>query len=64
MLIEGVHLIDEAHKSNIKILQLFAIDIDRLDEQLVNDVEEVYEINLKVAESLSGTVTPQGSLRL
>ncbi|MDK7752318.1 TrmH family RNA methyltransferase [Staphylococcus ureilyticus] len=60
VLIEGVHLIDEAHKSNIKILQLFAIDIDRLDEQLVNDVEEVYEINLKVAESLSGTVTPQG----
>src|SRR5699024_12023573 len=60
VLIEVVNLIDEAHKSNIKIVQLFAIDIDRLDEQLVNDVEEVYEINLKVAESLSGTVTPQG----
>ena len=60
VLIEGAHLIEEAYKSHLKILQLFAVDIERLDDNLVNYVEEVYEINIKVAEALSGTVTPQG----
>lgn len=59
-LIEGIHLIEEAAKSNIVINQLFVIDIDRIDGELLEAAHEVYEINLKVAEVLSGTVTPQG----
>src|SRR5699024_1634300 len=59
-LIEGYHLIEEAYKSNLNIQQLYVVDIDRLDEGLINHAKEVFEINLKVAEALSGTVTPQG----
>ena len=59
-LIEGIHLIEEAATSNIVINQLFIIDIDRIDGELLEAAQEVYEINLKVAEVLSGTVTPQG----
>ncbi|MDN6749738.1 MAG: RNA methyltransferase, partial [Staphylococcus equorum] len=59
-LIEGYHLIEEAYKSNLKIEQLYVVDIERLDDGMINYAEEVFEINLKVAEALSGTVTPQG----
>ncbi|ELG8226241.1 TPA: TrmH family RNA methyltransferase [Staphylococcus aureus] len=59
-LIEGVHLIEEAYQSGIVITQLFAIEPVRLDQQIIAYAQEVFEINMKVAESLSGTVTPQG----
>ncbi|HDP2007446.1 TPA: RNA methyltransferase, partial [Staphylococcus aureus] len=59
-LIEGVHLIEEAYQSGIVITQLFAIEPARLDQQIIAYAQEVFEINMKVAESLSGTVTPQG----
>ncbi|MDK9865100.1 TrmH family RNA methyltransferase [Staphylococcus sp. IPLA37010] len=59
-LIEGYHLIEEAYKSNLKIEQLYVVDIERLDDGMINYAEEVFEINLKVAEALSGTVTPKG----
>ena len=59
-LIEGIHLIEEAQQSGITIQQLFVIEPDRTDEALLNYANETYEINMKVAEALSGTVTPQG----
>ncbi|MDW4216357.1 RNA methyltransferase [Staphylococcus saprophyticus] len=59
-LIEGYHLIEEAYKSNIKIQQLYVVDADRIQDDMISYAEEVFEINLKVAEVLSGTVTPQG----
>ena len=59
-LIEGIHLIDEAYQSGIVIKQLFVIEPSRTDEALIDYAEETYEINMKVAESLSGTITPQG----
>ncbi|EHJ07016.1 TrmH family RNA methyltransferase [Staphylococcus simiae] len=59
-LIEGIHLVEEAVKSDINIKQLFAIEPSRLDQQMIDYAQETYEINMKVAESLSGTVTPQG----
>ena len=59
-LIEGYHLIEEAYKSNLIIQQLYVVDADRLDDKLKDYAQEVFEINLKVAEVLSGTVTPQG----
>ena len=59
-LIEGKHLIEEAYQSGIEITQLFVIEPDRTDEALLDYANEAYEINMKVAEALSGTVTPQG----
>ena len=59
-MIEGIHLIEEAQQSGITIQQLFVIEPDRTDEALLNYANETYEINMKVAEALSGTVTPQG----
>lgn len=59
-LIEGYHLIEEAYKSNVTIKQLFMVEPDRVDNEIVNHAELTFEINLKVAEALSGTVTPQG----
>ncbi|MCP8715765.1 TrmH family RNA methyltransferase [Staphylococcus arlettae] len=59
-LIEGHHLIEEAFKSDIKILQLFMVEQGRLDSQIVDYAETCFEINIKVAEALSDTVTPQG----
>ena len=59
-LIEGIHLIDEAYQSGLDIEQLFVVDPSRTDEQLIEYASETFEINLKVAEALSGTVTPQG----
>ncbi|RQX28850.1 RNA methyltransferase [Staphylococcus warneri] len=59
-LIEGIHLIDEAYQSGLDIEQLFVVDPSRTDEQLIEYAYETFEINLKVAEALSGTVTPQG----
>lgn len=59
-LIEGIHLIDEAFKSNMMIKQLFVIEPERTDSRLLEYAKEAYEINMKVAESLSGTITPQG----
>ena len=59
-LIEGIHLIDEAYQSGLDIEQLFVVDPSRTDEQLIKYANETFEINLKVAEALSGTVTPQG----
>ena len=49
-LVEGIHLIEEAYQSQIEVIQLFIVDTDRMSSS----------INLKVAEALSGTVTPQG----
>lgn len=59
-LIEGYHLIEEAYKSQLKIKQLFIVDTSRISTDLIDYSEETFEINLKVAEALSGTVTPQG----
>ena len=61
-LIEGVHLIEEAYQSGLVIEQLFVVDPSRTDSSLIEYANETFEINLKVAESLSGTVTPQGFL--
>ncbi|PNZ68550.1 RNA methyltransferase [Staphylococcus croceilyticus] len=59
-IIEGIHLIEEAYQSGITIKQLFVIEPERTDNALLDYAEETYEINMKVAESLSGTITPQG----
>ncbi|GEQ04840.1 RNA methyltransferase [Staphylococcus gallinarum] len=59
-LIEGYHLIEEAYQSKLTIKQLFIVDTSRISSDLIEYAEEVFEINLKVAEALSGTVTPQG----
>ncbi|PHK50616.1 TrmH family RNA methyltransferase [Staphylococcus edaphicus] len=59
-LIEGYHLIEEAYKSNINIQQLYVVDTDRINDDMLSYADEAFEINLKVAEVLSGTVTPQG----
>lgn len=58
--LEGFHLIEEAYQSGLKIEQLFVFDVQRVDAKLLASAEQVYEINMKVAESLAGTVTPQG----
>lgn len=59
-LIEGIHLIEEAYQSQIEVIQLFIVDTDRMSSSIIDYAKEVYQINLKVAEALSGTVTPQG----
>lgn len=59
-LIEGIHLIEEAYQSQIEVIQLFIVDPDRMSSSIIDYAKEVYQINLKVAEVLSGTVTPQG----
>ena len=56
-MIEGIHLIEEAYQSGIAIKQLFVIEPNRTDEALKDYAEETFEINMKVAESLSGTIT-------
>ena len=60
-MIEGIHLIEEAYQSGIA-KKLFVIEPNRTDEALKDYAEETFEINMKVAESLSGTITPQGFL--
>ncbi|MBI5974501.1 TrmH family RNA methyltransferase [Staphylococcus canis] len=59
-IIEGFHLIEEALASDIKIKQLFMIEPDRVSEGIKSAAEFCFQITQKVAESLSGTVTPQG----
>lgn len=59
-IVEGFHLIEEAVRSQIKVTQLFMIEPNRVPAELLEAAEEVYEITQKVAEALSGTVTPQG----
>ncbi|MCY1569572.1 TrmH family RNA methyltransferase [Staphylococcus pettenkoferi] len=59
-LIEGYHLIEEAMASDIQIVSLFCVEAEREDAAVLEYADAVYEINLKVAELLSGTVTPQG----
>ena len=59
-LIEGIHLIEEVYQSQIEIIQLFIVDPERTESSLIDYANETYHINLKVAEALSGTVTPQG----
>ncbi|EHA6121941.1 RNA methyltransferase [Staphylococcus pseudintermedius] len=59
-ILEGFHLIEEAVESQIKVTQLFMIEPSRVPTELIEAAEEVYEITQKVAETLSGTVTPQG----
>lgn len=59
-LIEGYHLIEEAYQSGVAIKQLFVVDPERLSDEFKFYANEVYEINLKIAETISGTVTPQG----
>lgn len=59
-LVEGYHLIEEAVHSHIRIKQLFVVDPSRLDDSIFQAAETVFQINVKVAEALSGTVTPQG----
>lgn len=60
VLVEGTHLVDEAVKSRLTIKQLFIVEPERFDIELIEAAEEQYQINFKVAEALSGTVTPQG----
>ena len=43
-LIEGYHLIEEAYKSNIKIQQLYVVDADRIQDDMISYAEEVFEI--------------------
>ncbi|MGV3110775.1 TrmH family RNA methyltransferase [Staphylococcus pettenkoferi] len=59
-LIEGYHLIEEAMASDIQIVSLFCVEAERKDAAMLEYADAVYKINLKVAELLSGTVTPQG----
>ena len=59
-LIEGIHLIEEAYQSNLTIKQLFIIEPERTEQALIDYSEETFQINMKVAEALSGTITPQG----
>ncbi|UXR78993.1 MULTISPECIES: RNA methyltransferase [unclassified Staphylococcus] len=59
-IIEGFHLIEEAVASDIVVEQLFMMDPSRVSENLQDAAVECYIINQKVAETLSGTVTPQG----
>lgn len=60
LLVEGTHLIEEAVKSRLTVKQLFVVEPERFDAALIDAAEEAYHINFKVAETLSGTVTPQG----
>ncbi|ERS92792.1 RNA methyltransferase [Staphylococcus simulans] len=60
LLVEGTHLIEEAVQSQLSVKQLFVVEPERFDAQLIEAAEEAFHINFKVAESLSGTVTPQG----
>lgn len=59
-IIEGFHLIEEAVDSGIVVEQLFMIEPSRVPEKLHTAAQECFVINQKVAEALSGTVTPQG----
>ncbi|MGV3195061.1 TrmH family RNA methyltransferase [Staphylococcus rostri] len=59
-IIEGFHLIEEAVDSGIVVEQLFMIEPSRVPEKLQTAAQECFVINQKVAEALSGTVTPQG----
>lgn len=59
-IIEGFHLIEEAVASHIVIDQLFMVEPDRVSPNLQEAANTCYHINQKVAEVLSGTVTPQG----
>ncbi|MGV3041629.1 TrmH family RNA methyltransferase [Staphylococcus rostri] len=59
-IIEGFHLIEEAVDSGIVVEQLFMIESSRVPEKLQTAAQECFVINQKVAEALSGTVTPQG----
>lgn len=59
-ILEGYHLIEEAYNNALKIEHLFILDIHRVDETIRHASDHVYEINMKVAETLAGTVTPQG----
>ncbi|KIX91032.1 RNA methyltransferase [Staphylococcus microti] len=59
-IIEGFHLIEEAVESGVTVEQLFMIEPSRVPEKLQNAAQACYVINQKVAEALSGTVTPQG----
>lgn len=45
-----MHLIEEAYQSGIVITQLFAIEPARLDQQIIAYAQEVFEINMKVAD--------------
>ncbi|ARJ51567.1 TrmH family RNA methyltransferase [Staphylococcus lutrae] len=60
IIVEGFHLVEEAVRSDVKMTQLFLIDPQRVPAEWIEVAEEVYMITQKVAESLSGTVTPQG----
>lgn len=60
VLLEGVHLIVEAFQNQIEIEQLFVVREDLIHEDIIHKAQEVYEINLDIAEALSDTVTPQG----
>ncbi|QLK85769.1 RNA methyltransferase [Staphylococcus sp. 17KM0847] len=59
-IIEGFHLIEEAFNSDVLIEQLFMIEPSRIPEEIQQAAKECFIINQKVAEALSGTVTPQG----
>lgn len=60
MILEGYHLIEEAFQNNLTIEHLFVLDVARVDQALIEASQATYEINMKVAETLAGTVTPQG----
>ncbi|UEX89433.1 TrmH family RNA methyltransferase [Staphylococcus ratti] len=60
MILEGYHLIEEAFQNNLTIEYLFVLDVARVDQALIEASQATYEINMKVAETLAGTVTPQG----
>lgn len=59
-LIEGLHLIDEALKYNVEIVNVFATDKFR-DHRIVKKYfDQTYEITEEIAEEISDTKTPQG----
>ncbi|MCU7557097.1 TrmH family RNA methyltransferase [Macrococcus capreoli] len=59
-LIEGFHLVEEAAKSNIDIEMILTVNPEKLNEVIVENSKEQFEITFKIAEKLSQTEAPQG----
>ncbi|MGK0575961.1 TrmH family RNA methyltransferase [Macrococcus capreoli] len=59
-LIEGFHLVEEAAKSNIDIEMILTVNPEKVNEVIVENSKEQFEITFKIAEKLSQTEAPQG----
>lgn len=60
-LLDGWHLVQEAHKADIEILQLIGTD-EQLDahQDLIDLSAEVYQVTEEIMRHITETVTPQG----